>query len=81
MSTKNPFIEGMMAELGEVPPKTALSKLTEILEKGAKHFVDKDVPEHAKKIYTAIKRKMPEMRERYGKRAKEVAARTALKNA
>lgn len=49
------------------------------------HFREKDLPggpraeRKAKEVYSAIKRRPAEMKRRYGKRWKEVAARTALK--
>lgn len=62
----NPLLQGFSDEL----TKLAREKV---------HFREKAVPAKAKKIYTAMKRDMPELKRRYGSRAKEVAARTALK--
>lgn len=60
---QNPFLQGFVAEL----------------QKEAKHFAEKAVPAKAKRMYAGMKEKGGEMRARYGKRWKEVAARTAMK--
>lgn len=62
----HPFMQGFRDEIEKIARKVV-------------HFREKDVPEKAKEIYYAMKREPGELRERYGRRWKEVAARTALK--
>lgn len=62
----HPLLQGFQDELS----KLAREKV---------HFREKDVPAKAKRMYSAMKGKSGEMKARYGKRWKEVAARTALK--
>ena len=62
----HPLVRGFQDELSKLARK-------------AVHFREKDVPAKAKRMYSAMKAKPGEMKGRYGKRWKEVAARTALK--
>ena len=65
---ENAFLKGFVEELAKEARKTV-------------HFAEKDVPAKSKEIYRALKRpkESKELRERYGRRAKEVRARIALK--